>query len=505
MAAASVYYFQEAACFPRCGMIPGGTPKFTNARNEVKATMADQIQHVVVLMMENHSFDQMLGGLQGAIPGLDGVDPRSPKSNPDYPDGTKRVMQAPTTKTSIDLDPAHEFDDVQRQLTGGNTGFVKDYVMAHPNCPPGDKDQIMGYYSFGSLPVLHTLAKNFAVCDRWFSSMPGPTWPNRFFVHSGTCKGHVKMPSGIFDPNLHIYDQTTLYDCLNEQKISWKIYHQGEAQSLVLLHQLEPENVIRYHEMSAFFDDAEGDPQSFPQYSFIEPCYSGGGQNDQHPPSDIMKGEILIAQVYNALRNNDKLWATTLLVVLYDEHGGFYDHVTPEKTVAPDGDTKEFNFQQLGLRVPGILVSPWIDAQVIHSVFDHTSLLKYLTDKWKLRAGALGNRTGQANTFAPELGKRSAMRTDAPAAFKDPLLGPLEAPNKNKNVNENQTALISFSQKLETHLKDDFAAIGSRTLKMTEGARSQFAVAKDRFERFIQKTKGEEKAKADQKARGAGA
>lgn len=449
--------------------------------------MADPIEHVVVLMMENHSFDQMLGGLAPAIPGLDGIDPAKPTVNPDYPNTAQNIVQAPTTKTSIDLDPAHEFDDVQRQMTADNTGFVRDYALAHPNCTDEEKQQIMGYYPDGTLPVLHTLAKNFAVCDRWFSSMPGPTWPNRFFVHSGTCKGHVKMPSGVFDPNFHLYDQTTLYDHLNEQKISWKIYHQGEAQTMVLVHQLEPENVVRYYDLERFFDDTGSAalPNALPQFSFIEPCYSGTGQNDQHPPSDIMKGEILIAQIYNALRSNEAIWQKTLLVLLYDEHGGFYDHVTPPKTVAPDDNTREFDFQQLGIRVPAILISPWIKAQVIHTVFDHTSLLKYLTDKWNL--GPLGERTAQAKTFAGQL--LTSARTDTPGVFTDRLLNPLELPNKNKAVNENQKALISFSQKLETHLKDDMAAVGSRTLKMLEGPRGQFAVAKDRFDRFIHQAK----------------
>jgi phospholipase C len=447
--------------------------------------MADQIKHVVVLMMENHSFDQMLGSLSAVIPGLDGVDPKNLKSNPDYPDTSKRVIQAPTLETSIAVDPAHEFDDVQRQMVDSNSGFVRDFALAHPNCTGDEKQQIMGYYPVDTLPVLHTLARNFAVCDRWFSSMPGPTWPNRFFVHSGTSKGHVKMPSGIFDPNWHIYDQPTIYDRLCEKGITWKIYHQGEAQSLVLLNQLL--HATHYHEMVAFFDDANADENDFPQYAFIEPCYSGSGQNDQHPPSDIMKGELLIAQVYNTLRGNETLWQNTLFVVLYDEHGGFYDHVKPEATVAPDQNTSEFNFQQLGLRVPAILVSPWIDPQVIHTVFDHTSLLKYLTDKWGL--GPLGNRTAQSKSFATELAARKSARMDAPAPFTKALLSPAET--QNKLVNENQKALISFSQKLETHLSqvEEIGAIGSRALKMMEGPRGQFAVAKDRFERFIHQVK----------------
>jgi phospholipase C len=438
-------------------------------------------------MMENHSFDQMLGSLSSVIPGLDGIDLKALKSNPDFPDITKPVTQSETRATSIDLDPAHEFDDVQRQLVDNNSGFVKDFALAHPTCGAEEKKLIMAYYPADALPVLHTLAKNFAVCDRWFSSMPGPTWPNRFFVHSGTSKGHVKMPSGVFDPNWHLYDQTTVYDRLCEKNISWKIYHQGEAQSLVLVHQLA--HATHYHEMSAFFDDTDPDvdEKNFPQYAFIEPCYSGSGQNDQHPPSDIMKGELLIAQVYNALRSNEALWQKSLLVVLYDEHGGFYDHVVPGDTIPPDQYTDEFNFKQLGLRVPAILVSPWLDPQVIHTVFDHTSLLKYLTDKWGL--GPLGDRTAQATSFAGALSQRSQPRTDTPGPFTQALLSPLET--QNKVVNENQKALISFSQTLETQLSqvDDMGAIGSRSLKMMEGPRGQFAVAKDRFERFIHQTK----------------
>ena len=252
--------------------------------------MADAIEHVLVLMMENHSFDQMLGSLAAEL-GLDGIDPNKPRSNPDYPDTSKSITQASTSLTSIDLDPAHEFDDVQRQLIDNNSGFIKDFVMAHPNCGGTEKQQIMAYYEPGKLTVLHKLARSFAVCDAWFSSVPGPTSQNRFFVHSGTCKGHLKMPNGKFDPNFHLYDQDTKYTALRE-KYSWKIYHQGEAQTMVMAHQLKPTNLARYHDMVNFFDDSGGDEANFPQYSFIEPCYSGSGQNDQHPPSDIMNGEF---------------------------------------------------------------------------------------------------------------------------------------------------------------------------------------------------------------------
>src|SRR5260370_19918849 len=149
-----------------------------------------------------------------------------------------------------------------------------------------------------------------------------------------------------------------------------------------------------------------------------------------------MKGELLLAQVYNALRGNEELWKKTLLVVVYDEHGGFYDHVVPPKTVAPDDFIDEFTFDRLGVRVPAMLVAQWVDPGVVHMDYDHTSLLKYLTDKWGL--GPLGNRTPQASSFGPELEKRAQVRTDTPPQFTDALLGPLELPNP--QVNENQQA-----------------------------------------------------------------
>lgn len=442
----------------------------------------DPIKHVIVLVMENHSFDQMLGSLASVHAGLDGVDLANPKSNPDYPDASKAILQSETKLTSIPVDPAHEFVNVNHQLANNCGGFVRDYVQAHPNCTDQEKSQIMGFYPLDFLPVLHKLARNFLVCDRWFSSMPGPTWPNRFFVHSGTCKGHVKMPVGIFDPNWHFYDQPTVYGRLCEKDISWKIYHDGEAQTLVMVDQLL--HVAQYREMDDFYDDAQKDPATFPQYVFIEPCYSGKGQNDQHPPTDIMKGEILIAKVYNALRSNEGLWNESLFVLLYDEHGGFYDHVAPPATRAPDEHTNEFDFMSLGVRVPAILISPWLDPGVSHAVFDHTSLLKYLTDKWKL--GSLGNRTPQASSFAVELSKRGTARLDTPSPFSGPLLSPVELPNK--GVNENQKSLISFSQMLEKHMADveELAAVGSRSLKLLDGPQAQFSVAKDRFERFLQ-------------------
>jgi hypothetical protein len=132
----------------------------------------------------------------------------------------------------------------------------------------------MNYYSPNSLPALHTLGLEFAVCDHWFSSLPGPTWPNRLFAMTGTSLGRVTMPSGIMDFNLHWYDQSTVFDRLNEQGISWKLYIGDIAVSMILVHQWDPQNAICHRPMlEFFFDVASTDSDKFPEFVWIEPSY----------------------------------------------------------------------------------------------------------------------------------------------------------------------------------------------------------------------------------------
>ena len=360
--------------------------------------MADPIRHVILLMMENHSFDQMLGGLKAFDSAIDGVDPQILRSNKD-PQGNV-FSQNRTTSFQTRFDPKHELPDVLAQLEGLNAGFITNFCKAYPSCTDEDKWQIMGYYPLGSLPALHTLAQHFTVCDRWFSSLPGPTWPNRFFALTGTSRGQVAMFNSLKDSNFSAWDnqsQPTIFDRLDEKDWNWKVYYYDFPQSLVLKNQRRPENLRRYARMDEFFQDVAGPEGEFPQFTLIEPQYFGESQNDDHPPYNIMRGEKLIADVYNALRASDA-WETSLLVVVYDEHGGFYDHVPPPVTVPPDENTEHFAFNRLGVRVPAILVSPWVGRRVEHTEFDHTSLLKYMIEKWDLGKDSLGGRAGSEVT-----------------------------------------------------------------------------------------------------------
>ena len=367
----------------------------------------DPIRHVVLLILENHSFDQMVGSLAEVYPGLDGVGQSQTRSNLD-PQG-RAYGQAPTTERQMLLDPHHELEHVARQLADHNAGFVQDFAMSFPQSTAAARQFIMGYYPLGFLPALHALAREFTICDRWFSSLPGPTWPNRFFALSGTSHGRVDMPddgthkidfSGYFEQT-----QDTIFDRLSARGRHWKIYFHDIPQSWALTRQRRPERAARYFYFDEFFDDARGAEAEFPDFCFVEPDYLGWGQNDDHPPHDVMRAEKLLADVYNALRANEALWRSTLLVVFYDEHGGFYDHVEPPATIPPDGHHKDYRFDQLGVRVPALLVSPWVERGIEHRQFDHTSLLKYLIDKWDL--DELGERARQANSIGAALARRT--------------------------------------------------------------------------------------------------
>lgn len=391
------------------------------------ATRADDpIKHVVVLMLENRSFDQMLGGMSRANDQVEGVKPGAPNSNKTG-DG-RTAIQNPGAEWIHARDLDHEHDGTMLQLgdaANPMSGFVESFCQRHADASQSELDQVMAYYDFGdtpdkdTLPALHTLARHFAVCDHWFSSMPGPTWQNRFFVHSGTSLGHLKMPTLKTPQDMHLYYQETIFDRLSDANVSWKVYHDGVPQSIVLTRLLTRYLTWRgYDDMDNFFERAKGRAEDFPEYAFIEPAYFGKNENDQHPPADVRRGEKLISDVYNALRNNKELWEQTLLVILYDEHGGFYDHVLPPTTVPPDSFTGEWSFDRLGVRVPALLVSPWVDAGVISTVFDHTSLLRYLCEKWDLPP--LGQRMQEsagehrANSFGAELLKRDEARQDTP-------------------------------------------------------------------------------------------
>jgi phospholipase C len=348
--------------------------------------MPPKIEHLVVLMLENRSFDHMLGFLRTPDYPIDGL--TGTESNPSS-DGTPDIAVTHNALPAGDLnpDPGHDFEDVNYQLFGTRTpaagapatmkGFVRSYATIDDSHRHGTS--IMKCFAPSRLPILSTLATQYAVCDRWFSSVPGPTIPNRMFAHAGTSLSRV-----VPDPDLgSLHTIFERFDTDPAFKTSdYRIYHQdGFTLLLTIGHLIDDQHGFRdYNEFAE--DCRHGD---LPAYTFIEPRYandSHGGTfyaaNDQHPDHDVMEGERLIRDVYIALRDNTKLWHSTLLLIVYDEHGGIYDHVIPP-SIPASGDPaidNTFRFDRLGPRVPAVLVSPYIAPKtIVRTPLEHSSIV----------------------------------------------------------------------------------------------------------------------------------
>jgi phospholipase C len=453
----------------------------------------DTFDHVVVLMLENRSFDSLLGYLysqKDPAPNgkqFEGVDGHN-LSNPIPPpwqftrtDGT-RVTEVPVGRiTDVDLvangppfpDPGEDYPHVNTQLFKPNNpvpdnrcpynlpspvpeplmnGFVTDYIQnyfsdEYPHgpilSPEGFYDRykyIMKSYDPADVPVLSGLAREFAVFDHWFCSVPSETICNRNFWHAGTSWGHVINPGPADDPgdedNQPNTDQwvadtagETLFSQLSGKNIAWKIYSDNkiplsDTENLSLpvtplLHLLNFFPLFLLDDLDMFStlegfkcDCASG---TLPAYSFIEPNFFNP-HNDMHPStpgelgdgpqiiSPVLLGEVLVWEVYNAIftSKTSKVWDKTLLIITFDEHGGCYDHVRPpghygdkkvvepaEIATPPDLSSGQknwdcFDFKRLGLRVPTIMVSPYIKKNtIINDCMSHTSFLKTMHAKWE--------------------------------------------------------------------------------------------------------------------------
>jgi phospholipase C len=377
-----------------------------------------KIQHIVVVMLENRSFDNMLGLLyadQGNVPPLnlpalgpasfDGLLPPAVSDafwNPANAaffsnSGTApdKVFASSGTTGSAPFtvpnpDPNELFSNFNFQIFGTQTpaenqqptmlGFLVDYLSATGNDLNTAK-RIMQSYSPTQVPVLSQLAKSYAVCDRWFGSVPAQTWPNRGFVHTGTSRGQVTNSSPF------AYNTETIYDVLQKTGNSWGIYKDTVIPSLTKLQYprlgLFP---FHFHQFAQFQVDAKNG--TLPSYSFVEPSFAIE-PNDQHSPHNVTDGERFLAEVWASVSTGAH-WTQTLLVIAYDEHGGCYDHAPPPwGAIIPDTASNPgaqgFHFNRFGVRVPAVVISPLIEAGTVFRSptgvpFDHTSILATVRD-----------------------------------------------------------------------------------------------------------------------------
>lgn len=370
-----------------------------------------EIKHIVVLMMENRSFDHLLGWLQSDQYQIDGVD--GSQSNRDSAGEPVKVTDDANYSGDYDPDVAHDFLNVTEQIFGTQSptpgapalmsGFVTSYGSVSRSVPKSHR--VMKCFDPKKVPVLSILAQQYALCTRWFSSVPGPTLPNRAYAHGATSVGHVDM-------TVNWWKETkTIYELLADHNFTAKIYYTDSTIALTYGGLLAAQARYFVPDITAFFSDCKSN--NLPDYCFLEPRYnaSDGRQpiaaSDQHPDHDVSEGETFTLQVYNAIRSNPDTWNSTLLVIVYDEHGGLFDHIPPPASVSPDGinsATPFFAFDRLGVRVPAVLVSPYIEPGTVISstVFDHTSLAA-TARKVFLGAGwqdtFLTQRDKAANTF----------------------------------------------------------------------------------------------------------
>jgi len=391
--------------------------------NAAAAGGLDQIiQHVFVLMLENRSFDHLFA-LSG-IPGIVAATTANANAynGSTYAFGDGAPVQMPT-------DPGHEFADVVEQLCGAgtkfqpgqpyppvdNSGFVANYATTRTEgAPPqsGDVDDIMrGVDARTQSPALYQLATQFVLCDGWHSSMPGPTWPNRYFLHGASSAGLDHSPTSAEMCKWEgldglVYPKGSIFDALGKDKYRLYQDHLGDPLGRIpQVASIKGISVCDVDDLAHFEADlAAGYTAS---YTFIEPSY-GDVVNDtyqngssQHPMDGLAAGDQLVARVYGAIRNSP-LWDKSLFVILYDEHGGFYDSAKPGAATPPgDGapatlNTNGFGFDAYGVRVPAIIVSPWVaQGQVDHTPYDHSSVLATLERLFGLQP--LTNRDANAN------------------------------------------------------------------------------------------------------------
>ncbi|KAL2934396.1 Non-specific phospholipase C6, partial [Bienertia sinuspersici] len=331
-------------------------------------TETPPIKNVVILVLENRSFDHLIGWMKKSInPSIDGID--GTECNPvNTQDPKSKSICVSDDAEYVDPDPGHSFEDVAKQVFGGNInntipsmkGFIEQALSMSGNV----SEAVMRGFKPQNVPVFAALVKEFAIFDRWFSSIPGPTQPNRLFVYSGTSHGavsHVKKQLALG------YPQKTIFDSLHENDLDFGVYYQSIPSTLFYRNMRKLKYVLKFHFYDTFKKHANDG--KLPSLSVIEPRYfdvKGTPANDDHPSHDVANGQKLVKEVYETLRASPQ-WNSSLLLITYDEHGGFYDHVqTPYINVpSPDGNTGPaptfFKFDRLGVRVPTIMVSPWIN------------------------------------------------------------------------------------------------------------------------------------------------
>jgi phospholipase C len=352
-----------------------------------------KLEHFVVLMQENRSYDSYFGPLHAL--GQSDASEEPTTGNPDPTDANgPAIVPFRNPRMCETEDLAHGWGDVHTQIDGGKMdGFTATNVR--PTDLTGSR--AMAYYTDRDLPYYYAFAKTFGIGDRYFASAPGPTYPNRYFLIAATAFGHIDNKL----PPTGGWRQRTIFEVLDEGHVSWKVYSAQVSEALLFRY-------VRSHAtghlatINRYYADAASG--SLPQVAFVEPRYIGGvkTQSDEHPPANPQLGEQFSARVLNALMHSP-LWSSSAFFLTWDEHGGYYDHVPPPAAPTPDdippilprGESEKFGFDRYGVRVPLLVASPWSRPHFVsHDVHDHTSILRTIELRFALPS--LTRRDAQA-------------------------------------------------------------------------------------------------------------
>lgn len=473
-------------------------------RRRKKREIHSPVKTVVVVVMENRSFDHVLGWLRATRPDIDGLTGKeSNRLNASDPSSPEIFVT--DNAGYVDSDPGHGFEDIREQIFGSaDTSAVpppmSGFAQNARGMGLGMAQNVMSGFTPDSVPVYAALADEFAVFDRWFASVPTSTQPNRLFVHSATSHG---LTFNARKDLINGFPQKTIFDSLEEDGLSFGIYYQNIPATLFYQSLRRLKHLVKFHQYSLRFklDAARG---KLPNYVVIEQRYFDCKEfpaNDDHPSHDVARGQRFVKEVYETLRASPQ-WNETALIITYDEHGGFYDHVpTPVTTPVvkvpqPDGiigpDPYYFKFDRLGVRVPSFLISPWIEkGTVIHepngpqeySQYEHSSIPATVKKLFNLRANYLTKRDAWAGTFEDYLKVRKTPRTDCPEKLPEVTksLRPFGA-NEDKSLSEFQVELIQLASQLNgDHVLNSYPDIG-KTMSVGEANR----YAEDAVSRFLE-------------------
>nr|GMD34868.1 non-specific phospholipase C3-like [Ipomoea batatas] len=434
------------------------------------------IRTIVVLVQENRSFDHMLGWMKSLQPEIDGV--TGNESNPlSASDSSSKRVYFSDQSGYVEPDPGHSFEATHEQIFGmlwsehsaaqNVLPTMEGFAQQAESIKEGLSEIVMNGFKPDAIPVYRELVKEFAVCDRWFSSIPTLTQPNRLFIHSATSYGATANDTKML---IEGYPQKTIFESLEENGCSFGIYYQYPPTTLFYRNLRKLKYIRNFHQFDLHFKH-HCEKGELPNYVVIEQRYFETKLlpgNDDHPSHDISEGQRFVKEVYEALRSSPQ-WNEILFVIIYDEHGGFYDHVPPPVAGVPSPDDNvgpepyRFKFDRLGIRVPAILISPWIEpGTVLHgstgpyptSEFEHSSIPATVKKIFNL-GEFLTKRDAWAGTFEVVL-NRSSPRTDCPVILPEPVRLRDTGPNEEAGLSEFQAELVQLGAVLNgDHSRDD--------------------------------------------------